>query len=1574
MFSLSQKTAWHRHLSLFSEYGNGGFGERRRVFRGPEVPPDATPEQRDKYFDEERLARATPIKGDHAGVRQILEEDEKERQRNSPITEPERQRIYGEVLQGKAYSVDQRTSRIKTDIQSSSASLEGIISSIPTPPVIPSVFNNRGDFHWPITPNTKVNSFLQISQKLGNIEAEITRINNIPDPTPRDIQILDALYEYRAMCRLTMQFARLASIRMFFDRDRTGILAYQTRITSEINGLGALRGSITETIADITIQKGVIQIRETENQRLEEAKTVLESYTSSSAAISGGICNLFIPPLSPTPTPADLQAALTHLNTVLIPIGGRQLAEWKRELAEIQQRVFLKETLLNIQIERAKKEKQILTFIQGLPATLTQTHIDTFVAFTKDIHNLNKRLKEAKRSTFLPDEGSIQRETLNRILDQEEDLLSDAQDALGLQLMANGVDPVLIYNLGNFGRDGTFRTSFANLINPFRTTPEEALREAQDKTREILRKNGVPQDVEDFFLELVVVHGDISPADLEKAFKDDKESMAIIVNSIIESTIPAARNPSITPSPITLPIATAGSILEKINNSIINRGREYIDAKRNNLTKLQDEMTTYEETSFEQERGFRIRSARDNYIRAKEKFSALGFLHTVWFDESGKFVYATEKAEEIKTLLKQTIPGFRPDSGFTSVDEFIGALFDSTNAKHNDAKYMMTALRDDITQWEQQEDGRINAQKTGMDYLTNNAQNIFEKGAQGIQDMFTSGEPAQMAAAGILIYMFVKGFTHKKFGIFFKGAAGLWAADYFAKEAFNFDALDELGITSALSPITGSAPKAWEETLRRRGGVTEFEQYALGAEGMKTRALIALGEVPLQELLDWHQAVSNAKTADSDVQKLLEEEIPDSLKSNLGKIARSGDKFEASTVAFGLLSLSLRESASREGYEGVSGEHAPDIARMLVRAKYFHEKESGFDDIKRAEEKKIINNVLESYQQENHGEGFTFGMFVEKEIGPSEVELSKLLNDTWTQRMYTQIGESGVKVYNRLKDGWGQGIEALQETIIKIKDLHIPNAFEFISDMIDEGFQLAASAGNEINLLWQTHKVSIIEIASGTWGVLVDGFLLPFKAGIEIFKVVKDNIPTIMSIINTTKTIVETSIEKLFGLNESREQVSINSAEDLYAALEDLKLDKAVIEAYGLPTFMTQTINGKVRNTALLQLCDTIFIDHRTGFINKLTASMTPEEVAKYNTGGVKWTKAGIEYTSGSGGPINFTTLQHIPRGVIGKYFLTDIWMVSLANRTVDQAAKIFAKVPSTIKTIGGMDSNILLTAANEMANGIFAIREGRPPNPGEKDPFGQPNNPTNANNTFLQEYAPWLDKFTPVGGPNLAKIKTFASDVEGIINGTPDGIVNETLPPNHRATDMARANYASPRNTVPTDPILNPGDLQSTLDVTNYIWTTDRYNALVEEIIASKSGNPAVNEAFRLFAKDPNNFKILFQKAAPFGEKTPIPQDHPKVYGGKTDAASPNNPNRNLGFILKSIIRNKLSIMYDAIQVHVMSTQPIPAGAPSALRFRFRYTNSTDPQFHLAFQNTVNNPSPPPPIGVNTFEVVVAP
>jgi hypothetical protein len=40
MFSLSQKTAWHRHLSLFSEYGNGSFAERRRVFfSAPNTPP-----------------------------------------------------------------------------------------------------------------------------------------------------------------------------------------------------------------------------------------------------------------------------------------------------------------------------------------------------------------------------------------------------------------------------------------------------------------------------------------------------------------------------------------------------------------------------------------------------------------------------------------------------------------------------------------------------------------------------------------------------------------------------------------------------------------------------------------------------------------------------------------------------------------------------------------------------------------------------------------------------------------------------------------------------------------------------------------------------------------------------------------------------------------------------------------------------------------------------------------------------------------------------------------------------------------------------------------------------------------------------------------------------------------------------------------------------------------------------------------------------------------------------------------------------------------------------------------------
>lgn len=1556
MFSLFRKSTWQGHLSLFSQGENGVFTEKRRVFRGaPEVPPDATPEQRDKYFDKERIARAKPIKGDHAGVRQVVEEQEKKRQEGSALSPAEQQRVYGEVREAKADSLKQRKAKTSLEWSVNSTALEGKIPTITI--TLPPVFNDRADFYPPAGASTI--NLTRISIKLSKIDAEILRINNLPSPSSDDITTLKLLYDYRAVCQLAMKFHRLGSVKVLLEKDKTNIPTDLLRVGEEITQLINDRNLITLTDANIPPIRAAISTQESLIVQLEQSLLMLKKRASDPTAPLPSPIPGLTPPLTTTPTPAAINTAITTVENTLIKNEKNRLEALKEILANIQLSVFLKETLLPLQLRRAGGERAILIFIQSLPATLTQTHIDTFAQYTKHIHDLNKELENAKRAADLPDEGTIQRKTLDRIIEGEEDLLEDAQDALALQLMANGVDPVLIYNLGNFAADGTFRTSFSNLINPFRTTREEALREAQDKARKVLRKNGVPPDVEDFFLELVVVHGEIAPADLERAFKDDKNSMAIIVSSISESTLPATRNPSIRPSSIRLPTAPSGSIIDKINNSIINHGREYINAKRESREKLREGITTYEETSFEKEYGFRIRSARDNYIRAKDKFSALGFLHTVWFDASGGFTFDGTKQNEIRALLLDTIPGFRPNSGFTSVDEFVDALFDTTDPKHNDSKVCMIALKDDITEWEQQEDGRIHAQKTGMEYLTNNAQNIFEKGAEGIVDMFTSGEPAQMAAAGVLIYMFIKGFTNKKTGMLFKGAAGLWAADYFAKTTFNFDALDEFGITSALSPIVGSAPKAWEETLRRRGSVTDFEKTALAAEGMKTRALIALGEVPLEELLNWHREVSMAKTADSNVKKkALEEKIPPELKKSLGRIARSGDKFEATEVAFGLLSLSLRESAAREGYEGVSGEHAADIARMLVRAKYFHKKETGFDSISKTEEKTVIDNVFDSYQQENHGTAFTFGMFVEKEIGPSEVALSKKLDDTWVQRTMEGAGEIGADLYNRLKDGYKGTEKLLSETIVKIFHVWGPDAISFITDMTGKGWRLAASAGNEINLLWQTHKVTITEIASGTWGILVDGFLLPFKGGYEIFKVVKDNIPTIMSIINTTKTIVETSIENLFGLNESREQVSITSAEDLYTALEDLKLDKAVIEAYGLPEFMTQTIGGQTRNVALLQLCETIFNDHRNAFKSKLESSMMRQEIDRYAAGDITWRDStGTQRTSTD---IKFNTLQDIPRGAIGKYFLTDIWMVSLANRTVDQAAKIFAKVPQTIKTIGGMDSNILLTAANEMANGIFAIRNGRAPNATERDPFGTPNNPANANNTFLQEYAPWLDAFTPVGGPNLAKVKTFASDVEGIINSIPETMTPRTI--TTKITDIGKTNHdtvalplPNPLPTPPPPQFHKPNIGATDLDTANrettqFIWTRDNYHKMVDQVALTITSD-AVKQAFLLLAKNEDNMAMLFQKVTPSSTDGALLTF---IYGDTFANPTPPPAHRYTGLIAPETIRDALqNRVLPAVQLYINH----PSLTKPGMHLRFMWRDPRNARFHQHFSGTVNNP-----------------
>ncbi len=213
-------------------------------------------------------------------------------------------------------------------------------------------------------------------------------------------------------------------------------------------------------------------------------------------------------------------------------------------------------------------------------------------------------------------------------------------------------------------------------------------------------------------------------------------------------------------------------------------------------------------------------------------------------------------------------------------------------------------------------------------------------------DMLRYGDGVEKAAVvglGALVIwkgVFGKGFVGKATRV---GLVG-FAAHEVAKN-FGFNIFKEAGLLDDAALLRGSAAKAMYDQLHEHFdeaeeqetyNLNEWEKEAIKADDEKTAAIIAMQTTPLEDLLDWHRDFEAART-DEDREQVLTNKWPSSARFFIDSMPQTRQR---AGLSMGVLSLFLRQAAQQyseqypeieKGYSQIT----PDIARKLVRAKYF---------------------------------------------------------------------------------------------------------------------------------------------------------------------------------------------------------------------------------------------------------------------------------------------------------------------------------------------------------------------------------------------------------------------------------------------------------------------------------------------------------------------------------------------------------------------------------------------------------------------------------------------------------------
>ncbi len=688
-------------------------------------------------------------------------------------------------------------------------------------------------------------------------------------------------------------------------------------------------------------------------------------------------------------------------------------------------------------------------------------------------------------------------------------------------------------------------------------------------------------------------------------------------------------------------------------------------------------------------------------------------------------------------------------------------------------------------------------------------------------------------------------------------------------------------------------------------------------------------EIPLKDLLEWDTSVRsdprdfpNRTNPGDEGKKVYFEKMPDSVRKQVQQLKSSRkftDETEAAICIWKVWNEFLLKRGEKNKKVGNGEEETPEAGLEVIKAIYTNEEiPKEYEDYRTT----LPNNLRQRYLKD---ERLTFGEVLHFEEWDTVDEA--ISNLSYTESFTQFLGENWKELMPIAKDGLKTLKKFTKKQIDDIKNIYGPDLWKIINDNGGKIIDFVADTVNggihSVQIFLAGHQMEIQALKdTGTWILKA-----PFMAGEKVFKVAKNNLPIVLGYVKSTASMVGASFEKLFGdTNEAKEQVNIGSATDLYDALDKIQLTKAIIEAYGLPNIQ-QDIGGKMRNVGLYQLCSEIFVKHQAQFIAGLQnpQNISTETIDKYKTGQIQWTNAGTTVPSR---PIVFNTLTDIPRGVIGKYFFRDIWFLTTANKSMNTLANVYNFLPNGLKDVMSTES-ALVGVINLARNAI-----GKP---------SLPNSSTvpNASNSFLQNYAPFFDMATMKEVPNVTKAKTFFSDIEGIINGTTEPTPPATGTVADLVTDVSKSALLASGNT----PNLAPGDFTNNAEITNFIWTKDRYNALVDSVANSGLGNEATKQAFLVFAKKEENVKLIFQKIAPFKYNTSsfnsaVPE---LIYGSDSSG-------QFVGLVSKETMEDILKTVKVEIKAN-MENKTVPTGTQTIpLGYTFLYTDPTDAHFFQQF------------------------